>query len=197
MNEQSTKKIAGGNRFGKTAAAQSTKDQEPRTKEAPEPLLDVRVKVKQMPAASFPMPYNDCMDKMDAGTKLTARHVAILQHALGVDEYGKGRQYRNHFVTGPGCSDFQLCEDLVEMGCMVKQSGGGLLCEGNFCYQVTESGRRLMRENSPLPPPEKKMTRSQRRYRRWLDAGCVMSFIEFVRVITSRDWIERHGKEGC
>lgn len=26
----------------------------------------------------------------------------ILQHSLGLDEYGRGTPYRNHFVTGEG-----------------------------------------------------------------------------------------------
>ncbi|MHB0986236.1 MAG: hypothetical protein ACYC05_11690 [Sulfuricella sp.] len=30
----------------------------------------------------------------------------ILQHSLGLDKYGDGNQYRNHFVTGPGSTDF-------------------------------------------------------------------------------------------
>lgn len=40
----------------------------------------------------------------------------ILQHSLGLDQYGAGRQYRNHFVTGEGSDGFPLCRELVAEG---------------------------------------------------------------------------------
>lgn len=39
-------------------------------------------------------------------------HMHILQHALGLDQYGRGREYRNHFCTGPGSVDFLPCRAL-------------------------------------------------------------------------------------
>ena len=62
----------------------------------------------------------------------------ILRHALGL---GRGsREYRNHFVTGPGTTDYPHCEALVTAGLMRRRdlnplSGGELL------YSVTDAGR--------------------------------------------------------
>ncbi len=104
----------------------------------------------------------------------------ILQHALGVDEYGRGREYRDHFVTGPGSRDFDTCQALVAEGLMV-DCGAVAWCDGDHCFRVTDAGRRYVREHSPKPP---KVTRSQRRYQRFLDADCGLSFGEWLRL----DW---------
>jgi hypothetical protein len=40
----------------------------------------------------------------------------ILQHSLGLNEYGRGTFYRNRFVTGEGSIDRLLCMELVELG---------------------------------------------------------------------------------
>lgn len=37
----------------------------------------------------------------------------ILQHSLGVGDYGDKPSYRNHFVTGKGSSDHLICQALV------------------------------------------------------------------------------------
>ncbi len=46
----------------------------------------------------------------------------ILQHSLGLDQFGEGRQYRNHFAAGPGGQDFADCVALTEMGLSKKIS---------------------------------------------------------------------------
>ncbi|WP_404711530.1 hypothetical protein [Sphingomonas sp. MMS24-J13] len=101
----------------------------------------------------------------------------ILQHALGVDEFGRGTQYRRHFVTGPGSEDFATCCALVEAGHMVRRDGGPLT-GGDDLFLVTHEGRHWMAENSPAPP---KLTRSQARYQRYLDADCGVSFREWLK----------------
>lgn len=47
---------------------------------------------------------------------MNARQLEILQHALGVDKYGQGEMYRNHFCAG--VDDEATCRELVEMGYM-------------------------------------------------------------------------------
>ncbi len=47
---------------------------------------------------------------------MTVRQLEILQHALGVDEYGRGQMYRNHFCAGG--SDEDICRELVALGYM-------------------------------------------------------------------------------
>jgi hypothetical protein len=65
-------------------------------------------------------------------------------HALGLREDGKGREYRNHFVTGPG-SDYDDCEALAAAGFMRKRSGNALT-GGDPCYFVTEAGRKALEQ---------------------------------------------------
>ena len=82
----------------------------------------------------------------------------ILQHSLGLDDYGRGTEYRNRFVTGPRTVDFPLCEELVAAGLM----DVGLAPEwvgGDSVYYVTDAGRQFVRDHSPNPP---KLTRSLR-----------------------------------
>jgi hypothetical protein len=49
-------------------------------------------------------------------TELTTRQLEVLQHALGLDEYGRGEMYRNHFCAGG--ADEDICRSLVELGYM-------------------------------------------------------------------------------
>lgn len=107
----------------------------------------------------------------------------ILQHALGVDQYGQGEQYRDHFVTGEGSVDHSHCMEAVERGLMTRRLGSPLT-GGDDLFLVTEAGRQWMTQNSPPAPPAPKLTRSQRRYRNWIDSGaadCGVSFGEFIR----------------
>lgn len=102
----------------------------------------------------------------------------ILQHSLGLDAYGRGEQYRNHFVTGEGSVDFPVCLDLVQRGLMT-QHAGGPLCGDMDLFRVTPAGIAYVAEQSPEPP---RQTRSERRYARWLEADCGMSFGDWLRL---------------
>ena len=66
----------------------------------------------------------------------------ILRHALGLGR--SERKYRNHFVTGPGSTDYPHCEALVAEGLMTK-SPGHPLSGGDPIYYVTEAGRAALR----------------------------------------------------
>lgn len=99
----------------------------------------------------------------------------IMQHALGLDEHGQGRSYRNHFVTGEGSTDYPHCMALTEAGLMTRRPcpfGGR-----DSVFHVTDAGRKHVSEHSPPPP---KLTRSQRRYQDFLDADCGYSFREWL-----------------
>ena len=69
----------------------------------------------------------------------TPRQVGILRHALGLKPDGSGRQYRHHFVTGPGSDDFDDCEALVAAGFMSKRKGSPL-SGSDPVYLVTDAG---------------------------------------------------------
>ena len=60
----------------------------------------------------------------------------ILTHALGLSHWHK--EYRNHFVTGPECTEYSHCEELVKAGFMVRRDGSD---DEDPVYFVTEAGR--------------------------------------------------------
>lgn len=104
---------------------------------------------------------------------LSTRHLEILQHSLGVDQHGQGRMYRNHFCAGGG--DEGACRELVQMGYMRTFTRSYL---PYYNCTVTEAGKAAMLEQSPKPP---KLTRSQERYRRFVQADTGESFREWLR----------------
>lgn len=105
----------------------------------------------------------------------------ILQHSLGLNQYGEGNQYRNHFATGPGSKDFDDCVALTEMGLM--EDYGTRSWTGDMhCFVVTPAGIDYVAQNSPKRPPEPKVSRSKARYLRFLEYGDMFdSFLEFCR----------------
>ena len=116
---------------------------------------------------------------------MTPRHLEILQHALGVDQYGRTPKgytpyTRNFFCAG--AADEPDCRELVALGYMEQRRTTSVFPDFNCA--VTPEGIKAMHEASPKAP---KLTRSQLRYRRFLDADSGMSF---------RDWMRYEGCEG-
>lgn len=109
--------------------------------------------------------------------------LSVLQHALGVDEFGRGVQYRNHFVCGAGHGSYDACCAAVDQGLMTRRESQ-MLGENGSYFHATDAGKFWMAENSPNPP---KLTRSQRRYQRYLDADSSLSFGEWLASSWSRD----------
>lgn len=104
---------------------------------------------------------------------MTAEQLEILQHALGVDEYGRGDMYRNHFCAGG--SDEAICRELVALGYMTTFERSYL---PYYNCKVTEAGKAAMLAESPKPP---KLTRGQQRYRKFLREDSGLSFGEWLR----------------
>ena len=70
----------------------------------------------------------------------------ILRHALGLG--CSAREYRNHFVTGPGSTDYPHCEALVSAGLMARREGNPL-SGGDPVYTVTYEGKAVARGKTP------------------------------------------------
>jgi hypothetical protein len=106
-------------------------------------------------------------------------HLAILQHAMGLDEFGRRQSHypRNHFVTGPGCAEFDACRALVLAGMMVEFPSSDL-SGGDPVFRATALGILTVQHESPAPP---KLTRSQKRYLAFLEEDCDMKFGEWLR----------------
>ena len=109
---------------------------------------------------------------------MDAKHLQILQHSLGLDQYGRGSMYRNHFVTGEGSTDYADCMTLVDAGYMAVRKSHPL-AGGDDCFWVTEAGKLAAVANSPAPP---KLSRSQQNYRNFLDYDSSLSFIEYLKM---------------
>lgn len=110
--------------------------------------------------------------------RLTKQQLAILQHALGVNEYGqlpRGHSdfCRNHFCAGG--KDEAICRELVELGYMKTFTRSFL---PYYNCTVTEAGMKAMREESLKPP---KLTRSQTRDRTCLKADPGLKFGEWLK----------------
>ena len=106
---------------------------------------------------------------------MTNPRLHILQHALGLDDYGRGESYRNHYVAGD--DNVAVCRSLVADGLMYEYRPSVMTgdCPG---FSVTMAGRAYVKEFSPKPP---KLTRGQRRYRQWLDADSSEPFGEWLK----------------
>jgi hypothetical protein len=104
---------------------------------------------------------------------------------MGLDKYGDGNQYRNHFVTGPGSKDFDDCKSLVADDLMTERAGHAL-SGGDSVFFVTQKGMDFVALNSPPRPPAQKFTRSQKRYQAWLNSDCGLSFAEWLGVDVER-----------
>lgn len=105
----------------------------------------------------------------------------ILQHSLGVNQYGQGEQFRNHFCTGPRSTDYQTCKEAVSLGLMVEREKVAMY-GGDSVFFVTPKGVDHVALNSPAEPPKPKLTRSQQRYRDYLHAESSLSFPEWLGV---------------
>lgn len=101
----------------------------------------------------------------------------ILHHALGISAEQR-KPYRNHYVTGDGCSNMQQIQRLCAAGLMVKAICPGFLSNSDQLFLVTEEGRNEAMRTLPNQPT---LTRSQKRYRRYLQYGSDESFIDWMR----------------
>ena len=109
---------------------------------------------------------------------MTSKQLEILQHSLGLDQYGQGNMYRNHFCAGE--DDEAVCHELVALGYMQQHPATKWL--PYFNCSVTEEGKQAVRRESPKPP---KLTRSQKRYQEFLDADSGMKFGEWIKAKVS------------
>lgn len=114
---------------------------------------------------------------------LTPKQLEILQHTLGLDQYGRGKRYhgetyRNHFCAG--ADDEPTCRELIALGYMQQHPTTAWL--PYFNCSVTDAGKAAVRRESPNPP---KLTRSQQNYQAFLDADSGLKFGEWLQSRTS------------
>ena len=105
------------------------------------------------------------------------KQLHILRHSLGLDDNGRGNQYRNYYVCGPGSDGWIDCLDLCHAGHMQPRRSQ-LLPESETCFVVTEAGKAAV---EAAKPPQIKTTRSQRRMQLFRSLDCGLSFREFLK----------------
>ncbi len=110
---------------------------------------------------------------------ITQEQLHILRHALGLDDTGRGREYRNHYATAPSCSGWSDIEELVKRGLM--QDTGAVAMWGELHgIVVTAAGKAIARKQDPMP----KITRGRRRWLAFLRADSSLTFGEWLKT----DW---------
>ena len=112
---------------------------------------------------------------------ITREQLDILRHAIGQNTDGTSRGPRNSFSTDPGSRDHTRCMELVEAGMMRRDAdfSGSPIIGGADFFTVTRAGRD---EVTKHVEPAQKLTRSQRRYRQFLNVDGSETFGEWLRL---------------
>lgn len=77
------------------------------------------------------------------GRRAKERQRELLRHALGGSvQEGDLKPRRNHYVTGPGSSDYPDCIALVAAGLMTRHDGSAL-SGGDPIFVVTAAGKEV------------------------------------------------------
>lgn len=124
---------------------------------------------------------------------MTPKWLHILQHTLGLDQYGQppeGRRpcadddypncYRNNYVIGAEAPDFYLLRELVEAGLMM-DAGPKKMLGGMHVFHATRAGFEAVKKHSSPPP---KVSKAKRRWRHFCDVREVcpgLSFGDYLR----------------
>lgn len=75
---------------------------------------------------------------------VNAKQLGILRHSIGLDDAGRGREYRNYFVAG--VVDEPVCRELVDLGLMrIGRPPDGC----GQCFHVTDDGKKVARRRLP------------------------------------------------
>jgi len=107
--------------------------------------------------------------------EVTDKQLDLMRHALGYNY--SPRHDRNNFCAGIGTEDHGEILKLCEAGLM---RAGRTINEGTSRYYVvTDEGHAMV---SARQPPAPKLTRSQKRYREWLQAEVGCSFREWLGI---------------
>jgi hypothetical protein len=120
--------------------------------------------------------------------KMREELLQILQHSLGLDEYGQGDMYRNHFCAGG--EDVFLCRELVNMGYMIERNPSELT-GGSIPFFVSENGKSAVLELSKKPP---KISKAKRRYQLYRQSESDQTFSEWLK---DAYWNDYRKENGC
>lgn len=84
---------------------------------------------------------------------MTPEQIELARHALGLTQ-GRKRSYRNHFVCGPGHSDYDNWEAMTNDGKAWKRKGSPL-SGGDDIFGMTAAGaEEVLRKGERLDPED-------------------------------------------
>lgn len=106
----------------------------------------------------------------------------VLLHTLGLTR--SHLAYRNHYVAGEGHHSMHHLRALVADGLMEQRTAPGFLAQGDQVFAATDKGKAYAYQVKAHNTP--KLTRSQKRYRRWLEEDSEQSFGDWLRSGASR-----------
>lgn len=121
---------------------------------------------------------------MTETSHLSKEELHILRHSLGLDDTGRGKQYRNSYVLGPECPDFAKLKDLESRGLM-SDLGPRSIFGGMHGFTVTPAGRAIAATPDPLPHKE----RGRRVYRYWLSISDCFPDSTFKDFLTRPEFV--------
>lgn len=95
----------------------------------------------------------ETMNKVDpdcsgaaAAKSLTANERELMEHALGLNYHRTS--FRNHFVTGPGSTDWDAWQSLVDRGFAVRREPSPI-SGGDYVFTVTDEGKSVLAKFKP------------------------------------------------
>jgi hypothetical protein len=84
---------------------------------------------------------------------LTPYQTKLARHALGLPN-ARRRSYRNHFVCGPGHTDYGAWQSMVSDG-NAKRKGGSAMTGGDDCFWLTlEGAKAAIQQGEKLDPED-------------------------------------------
>lgn len=70
---------------------------------------------------------------------MTPDQIKLARHALGLDR-AHPTAYRNYFVTGEGCADYEAWKQMVANGDATRRDGAKLPFGGDDLFNLTKQG---------------------------------------------------------
>ncbi len=112
---------------------------------------------------------------------MSPEELHILRHALGLQEDGSRKSYRNYYAAEP---DDERLGVLVSNGWM---RHGRDVMGGLQYYHVTDEGIRIATKSLTVG---QELTRAKKRYRQYLKSDSGLSFMDWLRYAEKNGYLE-------
>ena len=119
-------------------------------------------------------------------------HIDLMEHALGLTPENP-KSYRNYFAAAPNGRDIEEWQCLTDNG--YAECHGSRTVSGDLIYfSVSGNGQQIVYERCRIKDARKpKLTRSQKRYKAYLELDCGETFFEFLKDTYYNDYRKSQG----